>query len=578
MKVSLLRKALLWLDRPAVPDALDRRSASGLQVVVLLAALLVPVAVVSGLLEHREPSTGAAAGIAASIGLWLCFWLLRRGNFRTSVVLLYSGLLALILASYQSYGLRAHAGFQVAHLLPLLLGGLLLGRSALWWGLGVLLAALVIGAGVDLAGGEQPGAASTEVRAGLMASALTFLVASVMLDRLISASRRALRRSEELYLVNARLAREMEERERTQIQLLHAQKLDAIGQLARGIAHDFNNILGVIVGYADLARSRDGYDGKPIAGIENAARRGALMTRRLLGLGRRQSRQTQRFDAVMAVEHAMTLIDPLFRGRCETRISLPSQPLWVELDRSEFELALLNLATNSRDAMPAGGGFSLTLDAQEDEVRLTVADTGHGMTPEVIARVFEPFFTTKPGDRGSGIGMAIVERLVADAGGRIMIDSAPGAGTAITLHLPRAAPPVADVPSNGASARVVLVEDDPELQTILCDALTAAGLEVASAACGAEARAISQALDPQALVLDYRLPDVDCNVLMDELAARWPQAARFLITSHLPAELHETTIEDIEVLHKPFPPHWLADRIRARVCAVSGADARTRVP
>lgn len=561
--MSVIDRAMRWLDRAPVRDALDRRSSAGLQIVLLLASVALPLALASNWLENRELGSGMRVGIGASLGLWICFWLLRRGHFQTAGALLYSGLLALILVSYQSYGLRAHAGFQLAHLLPLLLGGLLLGRAALWGGLAVLLLALSIGAGVDLSGSDRGDAAAAEVRAGLMASALTILVASVMLDRLISASRRALRRSEELADANARLAREMDERERAQAQLLQAQKLDAIGQMARGIAHDFNNILGVIVGYAGIARSRDGYEGKPIDGIESAARRGALLTRRLLGLGRSRPRQVEVFDAAAATSQALTLIEPLFRGRCEVRTTLPPCPLWIALDRSEFELALLNLATNARDAMPEGGVFAVALDGDGDEVRITVSDTGCGMTPEVIARLFEPFFTTKPGESGSGVGMAVVERLISEAGGRIAVDSAPGRGTRITLHIPAATAAAPRAGTINPQARVVLVEDDPELLPILREALLAAGFEVSDAASGAAARALPPAPEPLALVLDYRLPDTEGGPLMQELSARWPRAARLFTTSHLPEGLPHPAIEGIEVLLKPFAPAQLVERIRA---------------
>lgn len=478
------------------------------------------------------------------------------------MVLLYSGLLALVLVSYQSYGLRAHAGFQVAHLLPLLLGGLLLGRAALWWGLGILLIALMIGAGVDLSGGAQLDGSTSEVRAGLMASALTLLVATVMLDRLISASRRALRRSEELAEANARLAREMEERERAQAQLLHAQKLDAVGRMARGIAHDFNNLLGVIVGYAGIARTRDGYGGKPIEGIENAARRGALLTRRLLGLGRSRPRQIEIFDATQAASQAMALFDPLFRDRCAMTFALPERPAWVALDRSEFELALLNLATNARDAMPEGGVFSLSLEIEGGNARLAVRDTGSGMTPEVVARMFEPFFTTKPGDRGSGVGMAIVQQLVADSGGQIEVESAPDCGTTITLHLPLATPPAA-FGVGEVVARIVLVEDDPDLRAILDDTLTIEGFEVTAASTATQARALPADPAPVALVLDYRLPDSDGDVLMRELVLRWPDAARLFITSHFPGDAGATAIEGVGALLKPFPPAQLVARLHS---------------
>ncbi len=560
--MSLLQRGMRWLTQAPVSDPLDRRNAPGFQMLLVLAALLAPLMLFAGWREAGRITPAIGTGLAASAGFWACLWLVRQGRFRLSVALVFCGLLGLILLSYQRHGLGMHAGFQVAHLLPLLLGGLLLGRKALWSGLLVLLVALFVGAGVDLARDDQPELARSGIRDGLMLSALTFLVATVMLDRLISASRRALRRSEELTLANARLAREMDEREQAQQQLLQAQKLDALGQMARGIAHDFNHILGVIVGYAGIARSRDGYDGKPIDGIENAARRGALMTRRLLGLGRHQARIVEVFEAGESARQAMTLIEPLFRGRAEVCLELPDQPLHVALDRNELELALLNLATNARDALADGGLCRIVVDSHEGMVRLAIHDSGCGMSPEVQERIFEPFFTTKPGDSGSGVGMPVVHRLVDDAGGRIEVHSAPGEGTMVALLLP-----VADAGSEVREALphgfgVLLVDDDAELRGILAAALRRAGCEVVEAASGRAACALEPAFLPQALVLDYRLPDTDGLALMAALAKRWPRARRVLITSHLPDGV-DPAAQGAELLRKPFRPGELLARLGA---------------
>lgn len=568
VRVSLVQRGMTWLAQVPVADPLDRRNAPGLQILLSLAALLGLVALFSAWMDAGRLNLAVGISAATTAGLCFCFWLVRRGQFRPAVTLFYAGLLALITLSYQIYGLRMQAGLQVAHLLPLLLGGLLLGRVALWWGAAALLGALLLGGGVDISRAAQVGLVRSEVQDTLMLSGLTVLVATAMLDRLIAASRRAMRRSEELRLAYRRLAREMAEKERTQAQLLQSQKLDALGRLAGGIAHDFNNILGVIVGYVGIARSSDGYDGAPISGIENAARRGAIMTRRLLGLGHNRARQVERFDVCIAVRRAMSLIEPLFRGRVQVELTLPERPMPVRLDRDEFELALLNMATNARDAMPDGGSFRLSVDELDGMARIVVADTGCGMPADVIAKIFEPFFTTKPHDRGTGIGMAVVQRMIDDAQGRIEVDSAPGQGTRMTLLLPLDGLGEGAARRDLSGVRVLLVEDDPQLRPLLAQALGAAGCRVTVAEDGTQALAEAEAMEtPQVLVSDYRLPDTDGILLLHRLAARWPQAVRILITSHRADDMPLLDERDIAMLTKPFSTEQLLELMGQRLVA-----------
>lgn len=560
----LLRRAVEWLQRAPIEDALDRRSAPGLQVLLLVGAVLVPLVTFSEWRNAGPSGLAAGIGLMCSLVLWFCLWLVRRGQFRPAAAMVLALLLALIVLSYQIYGLRAQSGLQVAHLLPLLIGGLLLGRAALWWGMAGLMLAVALGAGVDLTQAPEIGLVRDDIRHDLMLAVMTVLISTVMLDRLISASRRALRRSEELDATCRQLAREIEEKERSQAQLLQSQKLELLGRISGGIAHDFNNILGVIMGYAGMARASGGFDDGPIDGIENATRRGAMVTRRLLGLGRNRSRRQEVFDACCAVRQAMTLIGPLFREQVEVHVDLPSEELPVELDRDEFELALLNLASNSRDAMAGGGIFRIAVSAQGDLVLVDVSDTGHGMSSEVSERLFEPFFTTKPEGRGTGIGMAVVQRLMNDADGQVHVESAPGQGTRITLQLPRACMTPGRALVEVAGSHVLLIEDDPELRALLADALGAAGCVVVLAANGTQALSAwpAGAPVPQVLVSDYRLPDTDGISLLRQLGQSWPDAARILITSHRSDAMPSLEEHGIELLRKPFVPAQLLALLR----------------
>lgn len=568
--MTLVQRGMRWLAQVPVVDPLDRRNVPGLQILLIGALALALASVVMSWLDAERLSLAVVVSLLSTFGLGFCFWLVRRGQVRTAVALVFAGLLALIVLSYQVYGLRMHAGFQVAHLLPLLLGGLLLGRAALWWGTLVLFCALLLGASVDMSRAAQASLIRSEVQASLMFSGLNILVATVLLDRLISALRRVMRRSEELGLAYSKLACEMAEKERTQAQLLQSQKLDALGRLAGGIAHDFNNILGVILGYVGIVRSAARYDDAPIDGIENAARRGAMVTRRLLSLGHDRARQVEEFDARLAVYRAMGLIEPLFRGRVSVDVALPAQPMPVRLDREEFELALLNLATNARDAMPDGGHFRLAVDEVQGMVRIVMADSGCGMSTEVVARMFEPFFTTKPEGRGTGIGMAVVWRLVEDAHGRIEVDSTQGQGTRVSLLLPHAGniPPPSGHDVSGVS--VLLVEDDPQLRPLLAQALTTAGCQVVVAEDGAQAMRAAQSMESvRVLVSDYRLPDGDGIALLQRLATTWPAAARILITSHRTDTMPALAEAGIVLLSKPFSPEQLLAVIGQQLRAAS---------
>lgn len=577
--MGMLRHAVDWLQRAPISDPLDRRSAPGLQVLLLVGAVLAPLITLWAWHDASQAGMSAGIGLMGTAALWFCLWLVRRGQFRPAVVLVFALLLALILLSYQVYGLRAQAGLQVAHLLPLLIGGLLLGRAALWWGLAVLMAAALVGAGVDMAQATDVSLVRDDIRDDLLLGALTFLVTTVMLDRLISASRRALRRSVELDETCHQLAREIEEKERSQAQLIQAHKLELLGRISGGIAHDFNNILGVILGYAGMARASGGFDDGPIDGIENATRRGAMVTRRLLGLGRHHIRQQEVFDVCASVRHAMALIQPLFGERVAVEIELPPTELPVFLDRDEFELALLNLASNARDAMPESGRFRIAVGEQDDSVWVEVSDTGHGMSQDVAARLFEPFFTTKPEGRGTGIGMSVVQRLVSDADGHIRVDSAPGEGTRITLLLPRAATPVCRMTVALEGARVLLVEDDPQLRPLLAETLTAAGCSIVLAADGAEAlRAWPEAGPaPQVLVSDYRLSDTDGVDLLCRLGERWPEAIRILTTSHRSDDMPPLEERGIRLLSKPFVPEQLLEAIGQGIAAGQASDVAAEV-
>ena len=545
-----------WLRDVPVDDPVDRRNAPMLQLVLAVPGVLLPSMSAVSFAQTGVFGTSEAVGIALSGFIWLCFGLLRRGRFRLAASFAVAISLVMMALNYQAYGLKAQLGLQVTHLLPLLFAGLLLGRGAIWRTLSVMGAILALGAWVDLDRAADELAARQDVVSDLLSAGLGFVVVATILDRLVSASRRAIRRSEELDLICDDLEREIEEKERSQAQLLQSQRIEVLGRLAGGIAHDFNNLLGIIAGHASRARTTGDTQAsaRALEGIAHATRRGALMVRRLLGLGRSVERRVEVFDATDAIRATSDLLRPLFDATVSIRLHLPDEPLRIRLDREEFELALLNVATNARDAMPDGGTFEIRATRHGDQVRIVLSDTGVGMSAAVAARMFEPFFTTKPDGKGTGIGMAVVHRLVGEAGGRIDVDSAPDRGTVLTIELPAAA--AASRTREGGPMHVLLVEDDAAARVLLTEALEAAGLEVT--AVGAVDAALAQAAATRfaTVVSDYQLPDGDGLSLLRRLRALQPHLRQILVSGRRDLPKVEPPLR---VLRKPFLPDELLD-------------------
>ena len=279
-------------------------------------------------------------------------------------------------------------------------------------------------------------------------------------------------------------------------QLRQAQKIEALGQLTGGVAHDFNNLLMVILGGLSLIE-RPGDDParrrRILDGMRQAAERGASLSRQLLAFARRQPLKAEPVDLRAQLEAMRDLLDRALRGDVHVRTDFPDGIWTVLVDPAELELVLLNLCVNARDAMPDGGTISIVAqnapDIEEggrrgDFVRLSVADTGVGMSAEILSRVFEPFFTTKDLGKGSGLGLPQVYGFAEQSGGWVRIESEVGRGTTVILTLPRTSrPPVAvhlpvDVssPQRQVSGCVLLVEDDNEVASLVADMLRDIGL------------------------------------------------------------------------------------------------------
>ncbi|BAH37249.1 putative two-component hybrid sensor and regulator [Gemmatimonas aurantiaca T-27] len=317
-----------------------------------------------------------------------------------------------------------------------------------------------------------------------------------------------------------------------QDRMRHAERMESLGRLAGGVAHDFNNLLTAIVGSADLALDELPIDHPAraeLATIKSSASRSGSLTRQLLDFSRRAplSNAPQRLDAI--VQGAAALLVRVMPASVTLDVHTASHKL-VRVDAGRIEQAIMNLAVNSRDAMPKGGRLVIELDdvettSQESPdhppagawVRLTVSDTGHGMTPDVRRRIFEPFFTTKGVGQGTGLGLAMVYGTVQYHGGHVHVRTAPGDGTTITIWLPEASGasddpsvPVPAVALSEVQAHVLVAEDQPEVRNLLERILTRAGFHVTAVENGQEA--ITASASPSrpidVLITDYDMPHV----------------------------------------------------------------------
>ena len=406
------------------------------------------------------------------------------------------------------------------------------------------------------------------------------------LERLVVERTRALAES------NEQLRVEMAERARVEETLRQAQKIEAIGRLTGGVAHDFNNLLMVISGgldmldrQADPARRRRLMDG-----MIQAAQRGASLTRQLLAFSRRQELRPEPVDIARQIGGMRELLDRSLRGDVHVMFDFPDT-LWpVEVDPGELELVVLNLAVNARDAMPTGGtivvrGENLPNwkddEVAGDYVRLSVVDTGTGMTDDVRLRVFEPFFTTKDIGKGSGLGLAQVYGFAKQSRGSVCIDSEVGRGTAIALYLPRSEHAASGRQHHLVDlhrprlrhrdeGRILLVEDDDEVAALVSEMLRQLGYEVTRAA--SAAAALGALADGRAVDLvfsDVMMPGGMNGVeLAREIQKRRGDVPILLTSGYSGAAVHAAKEAGVRILSKPY-------RIDELAAALDAAKAET---
>jgi signal transduction histidine kinase len=393
-------------------------------------------------------------------------------------------------------------------------------------------------------------------------------------------------RTRELRTANEALKTEAIERQSAEAQLRQVQKMEAVGQLTGGIAHDFNNMLAVVVGGIDLARRRlNGPRREVMVHLTNAmegAVRAAALTRRLLSFARSEPLLPERVDTAALVEGMSDLLDRTLGERVTVRNSLAVGAWATFVDPHQLENAIVNLAVNARDAMDGVGTLvietaNVTLGANAvgdiqpgDYLRLSVSDTGSGMSAETIERAFEPFFTTKPVGKGTGLGLSQIFGFAHQSGGEVGIESELGRGTTVSIYLPRTevaatvrihpAAQRGEAETTVPGARILLVEDDPRVRAATMGALEDLDYEPVACSSGAEAITLFDANMFDLVISDVIMPEMTGPELVRILTAKRDDVAILFVTGYV-GDGESDDLAGYELLRKPFTVGALASAV-----------------
>jgi PAS domain S-box-containing protein len=377
----------------------------------------------------------------------------------------------------------------------------------------------------------------------------------------------------------ADLMKEVAAREKAQEQLRQAQKMETIGQLTGGVAHDFNNLLMAVMGNLDLLRKRLPNDPRLHRLVEGAlqgAERGASLTQRLLAFARQQDLRAVPVDLRALIQGMSNLLERSLGPRVALRLDLPEGLPPARIDANQLELAILNLAINARDAMPDGGSIDIKVSeyqVKKDAVlrpgaylKLSVIDTGAGMSPEILKRAIEPFFSSKPLGKGTGLGLSMVHGLVVQLGGTLQLSSTVGKGTTATMVLPVAAAvpeiqgPVSPAQKVKRSAVILFVDDDPLIAMSTTEMLEDLGHRVIGASSGPHALDILKSEQPIDLMMtDHVMPGMTGLELAAASREVRPSLPILLATGY--ADLPEGAQVDLPRLAKPYHQDQLRDRL-----------------
>jgi PAS domain S-box-containing protein len=392
---------------------------------------------------------------------------------------------------------------------------------------------------------------------------------------------------------NFGVIRDVTERRRLEEQLVHAQKMEALGTLTGGIAHEFNNIMTAIIGFAEYLKDEmdEADPSRQYATvIHAAAERAAKLTDGLLAYSRKKVPRMEAVDVSEVLDTVEGFLAKIVGENIELQTKISTSGLTVTADKAQVEQVLLNLATNAMDAMPQGGVLTIRADgleiSQEDAVSagsirpgeyavISVSDTGGGIHEDVRSRIFEPFFTTKDVGKGTGLGLSVVYGIIEQHRGHIFMDTRPGRGTTFSLYLPLGGETgrAGDGAGEGAasagpaeqSGTVLVAEDEEAVRTLLTMALENEGFTVIETANGIEALVEFERRrdDITLLITDVAMPKKDGKALYEEIRKARPDMKVLFISGYLEdARLAEISDAGHPFVRKPFSPKQLLDRVK----------------
>jgi signal transduction histidine kinase/CheY-like chemotaxis protein len=391
--------------------------------------------------------------------------------------------------------------------------------------------------------------------------------------------------------LEAKVAERTRALEESQAAILRTARLEALGRLAGGVAHDINNLLTGILGYAELiehASPPGDARGEDAQEIRKSVERGARLTRQLLAFARKQPGHAMVLDPLVLAADLEGLLRQLLGRDIALELRRTGGYGRVRIDPGQFEQVIVNLAVNARDAMPEGGRLTIEVaDVQVDEaeaarlpgslagtfVHMRIADTGHGMTREVLARIFEPFFTTKGEGKGTGLGLATCYGIVNQAGGFVTVQSEPGVGTSFDVHLPLTDAPEEWSPSvEGAGGplrgteTILLAEDEPAVQEVIAAGLRSQGYTVLLANNGAEAvAAAARCPGPIHLFLtDMMMPEMNGLEAATRIRASRPDLRVLVVSGYMAESAPPGAVAGMRIAYatKPVAPLELTRQVR----------------
>jgi PAS domain S-box-containing protein len=388
-------------------------------------------------------------------------------------------------------------------------------------------------------------------------------------------------RTAELAQANDRLMREITERERAQVALVQAQKMEAVGQLTGGIAHDFNNLLNVISGNVELIErySSDERVKRMAQTARRSAQRGAKLTGQLLAFSRSQSLDLRPVDLTHLMDEVRDLLSAAMGPEIHLEFDVVPDLPPAMADLSQTELAILNLAINARDAMPDGGRLVIecTLRPAPNGMLppgryavIAVRDSGQGINPEILSKVFDPFFTTKALGKGTGLGLSQVYGIAQQSGGTARIESRVGSGTTVEIWLPLAPQELVEAVAARAAeplrtagpARILVVEDDPGVRQFIVECLEMAGHRVSQADHGEAGLAQIDGTEPDLMIVDFLMPGMNGAQLAAEVGKKRPDLPIIIATGYADMQEIERVVGKNSVLKKPFQVRDLLESVR----------------